>query len=294
MMNLGVDMYSKLEEDILERIQFKRSEPARGIINSHYDVDQIFKHGSSMQKISALRSKHVTDAHIHRGLNDPDQRVQQVAETLSRIKMNHALSLRHPKLNEDVNDSIIRRKILPPKDERNLRKFMKDSSAINVAHWDAKLSGKKLEDDNSINDILDKLPRNKKETHVYNGMCDHNIPEHILANGGIVHIPAYMSSSMSQDVASKFASLGRKSKGALLEIKLHKNNDAGGYVAHYSDRPDDQEFLFKRNTLLKLEEPRTEGKYKIYPTHVMTDEEIQEHKKHPEVKSYLKMKKGLE
>ena len=77
-----------LMEGILDGIKYKQSSASKGVIMSSHDVDAIMKHGTPRLKITALRSKFANDHHIFRGLNDKDEMVRGIANTISRIKIN--------------------------------------------------------------------------------------------------------------------------------------------------------------------------------------------------------------
>ena len=322
------DFNDLLHEGILDLIKFKQSSAGKGIIDSANDIHHVLRYGNTRQKVNALRSPHVNDEHIYNALNDKDMTVRNVAANISRIKMNYVLKHKH--LNEsfsrlfddEFTDEQLKnhKKLIKPvklsdRDKNELGNFTTTSNTINVTHWVKKL-GTHPDIDNReenydeehdlkrthrINDILDKLPTSDKDLTVYSGVSSRgNIPD-VIKNGGILHVPAFMSTSLSPRIASQFSVVGRKTgHGTIMAINIPKGSHEGGYISPYSVLTDEREFLLKNNKLLKFDKPHEVVKkdvrgygatdYHIYHAHIMTNEEIEANKDHPEVQRYLNYK----
>ena len=185
-----------------------------------------------------------------------------------------------------------------------INQYTEDSFPVNTDLWNYKLKGSlrrptTLKQTNEINAAL-KTKHLSNDTHVYSGMrSEFKVPE-----DGIVHIPSFISTSLSPRIANDFSDLHDK-KGVFnrrfLRIHLPKGHN-GAYVENLSNNRNEQELLLPSNQLLKINHtPKvfdynqysTPHKTSMYDARPMTDDEIQAHKDHPEVQSYLRMKELL-
>lgn len=204
---------------------------------------------------------------------------------------------------------------LNDRDKNELGNYSTTSNSLNLTHWLKKLGThpdiKNREPDHDVNDdlkkthiinsILDKLPSSDKDLTVYSGLTHHANLSEILKNGGILHVPSFMSTSLSPKIASQFATGHRKTgHGDIIAIHIPKNTHEGGYISPYSILQREREFLLKSNKLLKFkstpdivqqnEKGYGKSNYHIYHAHIMNSQEISENIDHPEVKSYLNYK----
>ena len=184
-----------------------------------------------------------------------------------------------------------------------IRDYTESSFNLNGDLWNGKLNNKfnrpeTITRTNEMNDLL-KDKHLKTNTHVYTGVYnDLTIPE-----DGIVHIPSFLSTSLNPKIAESFGDskhIGDAIRTRLLRINLQKGTSAA-YIGNISHSSNENEVLLPSNQLLKIE-PATQHPYKVrnhnFVAHVhdarlMTDEEIEENKDHPEVKSYLRTKELL-
>jgi len=119
-------------------------------------------------------------------------------------------------------------------------------------------------DDKHTNNIkdLDKFlkgsPALARDTEVYHGlrgwhpgMEAHKHPE------GLIHLPAYTSTSIRRETAHEFSGHSNipttRDARHILHIKMKKGQKPGAYVEHSSTTPEDKEFLIHRNAKFKIE-----------------------------------------
>jgi len=78
-------------------------------------------------------------------------------------------------------------------------------------------------------------------------------PRENMNKKGIVHHPAYLSTSLSKNKATEFGSFGYQNgynKYHVMRISVPKGH-AGAYVDHYSNSPNEREFILPRGLNLK-------------------------------------------
>lgn len=224
-----------------------------------------------------------------------------------------------PEINETEDFSMIPRKEYIDKDthftnktsftDKNeaVRRYTGDvSDLLNRMLWETKLYGHSALGyyHKSYHDHVKEVNDNIKNTsyneplNVYTGVRHGDTPEK-LKEGNIVHIPSFISSSTSPNIAHEFSTNSRKSNMSnILKINIPAHSHNGAYINGVSRHKDEHEFLIPHNKLLMI------GKSKnyidnagrniiIHDAHIMNDHEIQANKDHPEVQSYLKMKDVL-
>lgn len=136
--------------------------------------------------------------------------------------------------------------------------------AINKSLHGNNISGEVHEDDkilpNSdehskisiLNHIASSVPAHD-DFYVYTGLAGGHL-EHALSNGGYVHSPALVSSSILPTVAGQYASSkcleGQHAK--VLRIKIKKGQQVGAFIGNISMFPHENEFLLGHNNLLQI------------------------------------------
>lgn len=152
-----------------------------------------------------------------------------------------------------------------------VRQYTDDSTHINQYHWE-KHHGT-LSKDGFIHhsEYLDSLTKanSHKELEAKSSLIDnalnyHKTPHELTvysgvqsdprnrANNGMVHHPAYLSTSIRSKTAVGFARSNATEHGMhILKIKVPEGHP-GAYVAHISHAPQEREFILPRGTNLKL------------------------------------------
>lgn len=161
-----------------------------------------------------------------------------------------------------------------------------------------------------LNKALSRAKAPDRDVHVFSGIKA-DPSEHILKNGGIMHLPAFTSTSTDISKAHFFAkevdSPLKNAEGEkisptkhILKIKIGKGQQTGAYIPEHSGYSDEKEFLMKSNQVLKIHpvpsihhDPTTGHTTKIWSAHVMDKDEISNHKDNPEIKAHISMKGHL-
>jgi len=119
------------------------------------------------------------------------------------------------------------------------------------------------------------LHKTPQKMTVYSG-SKHD-PRKMKNAEGIVHHPAYLSTSLKRNVAEKFSTMNQtydesvdKPARHLYKIKVPQGS-SGAFVAHHTVFPDENEFILPRGTNLKHEHTQSrETPTKIFHTHHMS------------------------
>ena len=186
-----------------------------------------------------------------------------------------------------------------PKNEIIKRYSTRGYETINKGLWKAKFKPESSNHYVSSHDI----------TNIQNSIKSTNpsSDEHTLYSGirkiphsdGIVHIPSFISTSLSMDTAHHFAidKLDDNNDYHILKIQTRKGDHLGNMINN-AQVPHESEVLLPANSVLKIHKTNTYKDDWGYPIHVhtatiMNDKEIEANKDHPEVMSHLRMKKEL-
>ncbi len=95
------------------------------------------------------------------------------------------------------------------------------------------------------------VPYDRKFT-VYSGM-HHAIPTEIIANnGGVFHVPKFMSTSTHPDIAQRFASKNHADERHIVKLDLPAGFNKGTYVGGMSHMHDEHEYLIDKDQLLHV------------------------------------------
>lgn len=186
------------------------------------------------------------------------------------------------KLNEEsefgrTHDALAKHYEFDPEGEHayQIAKYTDESRNINAHLFQKEKNPDGLHADWSkpikYNDEVTSKYATPKELTVYSGL--HNSPhEHIMANGGyksgshvLMKHPAYMSTSLSKDVAREFAHPDRRYDEArgnvytkkndyvhILKTTIPKGSNHGAYIGHLSLHPEEKEFVLGRGKVFKV------------------------------------------
>lgn len=152
-----------------------------------------------------------------------------------------------------------------------------------------------------LSKAIDKFPAAREDMIVYAGLHqDANIEYHIQNTDGIVHIPAFSSTSTNPGIASKFARDAMDGR-RVLHIHIKEGQHVGAFIAPYSTHTQESEFLLKPNHLLKIHANPTTyadsdsgNKIHVFHAHILEPHEIEHIKDNPEVESYHQMTKTMD
>lgn len=90
--------------------------------------------------------------------------------------------------------------------------------------------------------------------HVYSGMRGFDPSEHFKKNNGVIHTPAFTSTSINPHTAMGFdkdmATNGKDRH--ILHFELPKGYNKGAYIGHHSEHPHEQEYLLDKGQSWKL------------------------------------------
>jgi hypothetical protein len=190
---------------------------------------------------------------------------------------------------------------------------------INENLWNHKLTGEPI---NAVPDLhlgrivpndeyihhlskaIDRFPPARENMTVYSGLhSTANIAHHIQNTDGIVHIPAFSSTSVNPGIATRFAE-GSSSRGEskkILQIHIKEGQHVGALISPLSKHRGEGEFLLKPNRLLKIHSipssyicPNSGNNILVYHAHILDDSDIQNIRHNPEVDSYHAMKPLLD
>lgn len=202
------------------------------------------------------------------------------------------------------------------------------STPMNNALWSAKLMAnqhgynrltphEKLH--NKVIEVLDKFPAAREDNFVYTGLSKHAAPES-WSNHGLVYIPAFISTSYDKEIPRNFADVHHSkevehlfpgytkpqiisSGGYMNGLKIHvpANLHVGGSISRFTGMRDEKEFLIKPHQILKITgirtiiKPRWEHspEMRYYHARILSPNEIDEYKDHPEVKRMQTIKRRL-
>jgi hypothetical protein len=143
-------------------------------------------------------------------------------------------------------------------DKKVIANYTDCSRYLNSYHWNKSRGENKKnvpELENTTGQLDDALDahRTPHKLSVYSGTKDD--PRKNMDKDGIVNHPAYLSTSIDNNVAQGFSSSHAKNdkifeERHVLKINIPKNHP-GGYVAQHSSHPEENEFILPRNTKLK-------------------------------------------
>lgn len=183
-------------------------------------------------------------------------------------------------------------------------------SGLNENLWKHKLHGEPISNEEESNygvfasneehthhlsKILDKMPAARENMTLYAGLHHSaDLEHHIQNTDGIVHIPAFSSTSLNPGVASRFAEGDSKK---ILQIHVKQGQHVGGLISPHSLHRAEAEFLLKPNRLIKIHANPTSYKCPdsgkdvlVYHAHILDEHEASNIKHNPEVDAYHKMK----
>lgn len=88
--------------------------------------------------------------------------------------------------------------------------------------------------------------------HVYSGLKGFNPREHFENNNGVIHTPAFTSTSINPHMAKDFAYTGKHEEQHILHFELPAGYAKGAYMEHHSMHPHEQEYLLDKGQSWKL------------------------------------------
>jgi hypothetical protein len=145
---------------------------------------------------------------------------------------------------------------------------------------------------NTLNNVLSTYPALNRDITVYTGVSRKNyIDAKRKAGNGVLHLPAFTSTSLYPEVAMRYAADSEKHcndvgfVNDVMKITIPKGTRHGGFVNNLSQTPHEDEFLLKNNRHVKIDsEPKiyhssTGQSYKVYNAKLMNDDEIEQSKK---------------
>lgn len=172
----------------------------------------------------------------------------------------------------------------------------------NTALWNSKLKNTPIDSETkeSIKDLSNAInstePTSDNHT-LYTGIRHAN-----LKRNDLVHMPAFVSTSLSPSVAAHF-SRGKtyfnpdENTMSIMKIQIRKGQtilNARDQAIHKREH----EVILPANQVLKIKSTKvfhneSGQKIHVHTAQIMTPDEIEAHKDHPEVQSHLKMKQLL-
>jgi len=142
----------------------------------------------------------------------------------------------------------------------HLVSYMGDSRDLNSYHWEKhknnlgnldKLSKQIHEEQTQHIDTAIQRHKTPMKLAVWSGTM--HDPRRLMNEQGIVHHPAYLSTSLSEEKAKMFAGLhysDSRPEKHLMKIHIPQGHP-GAYVGHFMTRPTEREFILPRGTNLK-------------------------------------------
>ena len=195
-----------------------------------------------------------------------------------------------------------------PKAPPAISSYTSGSKDVNNALWKNKADGINIADHlvRKIHEIHAGLDASKPSTDdmtVYSGIR-RDPQEMTKESGGLLHHPAFISSSINPSNALSFALPTDKKEVHVLKIKIRKGQRVGGYLGDRSNIPGEQEYLIKSNQMLHIhpEPDRHEVKGNdgaviktvfIHHAIVMDPHEYEHLGEHAEVKKHKEMSSTL-
>jgi hypothetical protein len=152
----------------------------------------------------------------------------------------------------------------------NIKKYTDDSYGINSYLW-KKHKGEEITEEDKHYALKHSSPKIEKmdsalkahktpyDLEVHSG-TDHD-PRELKNSEGIMHHPAYLSTSLMHNKATDFAGVGKDGNKHVLSINVPKGSH-GAYVENHSYSPNEREFIIPRDSKLK---------------HISTDVETRKH-----------------
>lgn len=140
--------------------------------------------------------------------------------------------------------------------------------------------------------------------YVYSGVSHGNLDD-AVKEGGYVHSPSFMSTSLLPTIAGNYAAnkTVAGSPARVLRIKVKKNQRIGTTIASYSQFNHENEFLLDHNKMLKITGvtkttfPKSSWKegmpVHVYDAEVLEDHEIPKHSDNEQVQLYHNFKQKL-
>jgi hypothetical protein len=167
--------------------------------------------------------------------------------------------------------------IISSENDKQLSNYTATSYTINNHLWKQHQDdGNGYEFDNigyrdRIDSIDNSLNRSKtpQKLSVYSGTA--HDPRNYMNDKNIVHHPAYISTSLSNQTAQKFTMAHYGDIKHVLKINVPKGHP-GAYVDHMSENPGEHEFVLPRGLNLKYK-----GTTKHYPENTGLENEVHEH-----------------
>ena len=147
-------------------------------------------------------------------------------------------------------------RIKVPTEVNAIRSYTSGSKDVNNALWKNKADGTNIEEHlvKNINEIHTGLDTSNPPTDdmtVYSGVR-RNPQEMTKESGGLLHHPAFISTSFNPSNALSFASPTNNNEVHVLKIKIRKGQRVGGYLGDRSNIPSEQEYLIKSNQMLHI------------------------------------------
>ena len=173
--------------------------------------------------------------------------------------------------------------------------YTKSAKKLNTKLWDDKkygdLSDSTLTKIKKIHDNLDTAKKASQDFHVFSGVR-RDPQELVKDSSGILHHPAFLSTTSEPDVALRFTK-PINDINHVLRIKVRKGQNVGGYIANNSEHESEKEFLIKSNQVLHINQTPTdfinnEGKkIRIHDAIILNKKELDKEIEHPEIQSKL-------
>lgn len=176
----------------------------------------------------------------------------------------------------------------------SLDEYTRSSMGYNESLWDKKhYKSSPIQNHEKVKDVYRHLMNHKlnKAMTVYVGVKHLN-----LGNEGMVHIPQFISSSLSPEIAHRFVN-HESNIHKILKIKLKKGQN-GVYVAPFSMTHYEHEVILPPSVLWIDHKPKVYNgrsvdgaKYEVHvhDTEIMKPDDLHTYRNHPEVKRFLEM-----
>lgn len=178
--------------------------------------------------------------------------------------------------------------------------YVNNSRWLNADLWRYKLKGDFFESgsEKHTKEISKQVNDHKlnSDVELYTGLS----PEfHIPKEGGLFHVPSFISTSLNPIVAAKHAAkMGTHEPSIMLRIH-RKKGSSGLYTPEFSPFDTEQEVILPHNSVLKIHPHKEIYSFKdaqgdkelhVHDAEILNDADIVANRHHPEVKSYLRMK----
>ena len=166
-------------------------------------------------------------------------------------------------------------------EKHHLKEYSDDSSGVNNYLWKKHKKEKMDDEEKSFKEDVPHLDkalstfRTHKDFTVHSGVIYNPIDK--KNKEGVVHHPAYLSTSLERGRASAFSDLKKGNVRHVISIKIPKGSK-GAYIGDHSYNQDEREFLIPRGANLK--HIKTEVREENHPIYGKGDEKLEVHYHH--------------